>query len=745
MYYYKSNERFCAQRNPEDFTVHCGPICGKRKETFSLMRKKEKAKKNSVLSSYLLSYISIALLSCALIGAVICYFFVNDFVDTNKSNLQGKMSIAMNDLETQVDVMEDISFNISVGAAYAPTRIAEGNYAEYLMLKEFGGFQDYSPLCQQYFLLYENNAKAYVWNSVTCPTDELLKSVYNIPNVEYWIEQISKAETFSIFLPEDTTRILLCCPLRFAGSDSPQKARIVFICNRNDFFGRVSVSSGGFSSGYDLYYNDMLIYDGIPGTQDDTNNLSAYSKDGKFRMVLDPAMELDMSGLSLLQGVNMMLLLLCALVLVVGAMVLAYLRFRPIRKIYEKISSESTMEHEARNEILGIENALDNAREENQRINAQLEHQTSFLRRQIVRSLLNGSWDEGIYHRLSSLNMEIEDRLLMVVLLRFDDVVQRTEHIISEFSGLIEDLSDENLAYYCAPQPNNTGVAVLVSMQEASLVNDIEMIMAVAEAKNISCTVGQSEIYKELNQVPAAFLEAMEIIKQQHSSGDTLLTDYLEISAEILESAARGDRERAMELVDRLEEQLNKDGESLLLQRYRFSSIAGAMMRAGRNITPQLTNSHVNRMITSPSTAHFCAYLRTIVNEIYVASGHDGEENEKQMVARVMTYIHKHFQEYDLSLERLSEEFGLSVSHLSRLIKKITGTNYRDYVIRLKIDQAKVYLSSGISVSATNDLIGYSNISHFIKTFKRLEGVTPSVYQKNCRAEEAEKEYAQNI
>ena len=85
---------------------------------------------------------------------------------------------------------------------------------------------------------------------------------------------------------------------------------------------------------------------------------------------------------------------------------------------------------------------------------------------------------------------------------------------------------------------------------------------------------------------------------------------------------------------------------------------------------------------------------------------------------------------YDLSLDRLAHEFNLSATYLSRLIKKAAGQNYKDYVIHLRIDEAKRFLMAGMSVADTCEKIGYVNISHFIKTFKQLTGQTPSGYKK---------------
>ena len=177
---------------------------------------------------------------------------------------------------------------------------------------------------------------------------------------------------------------------------------------------------------------------------------------------------------------------------------------------------------------------------------------------------------------------------------------------------------------------------------------------------------------------------------------------------------------------------LHRSADSVLLQRYVYADLAGLVDRSATDAGCPLPADAVSSLIAAPTADRYCDKLMQVAAQITEAAARPPEESEAQTDgARLIAYIDAHFAEYDLSLEKLSAQFNLSVSYLSRLIKKLTGFNYRDYVIRLKIKRAKELLAQGVSVAATNDLIGYANISHFIKTFKKMEGVTPSVYQRS--------------
>ncbi len=97
---------------------------------------------------------------------------------------------------------------------------------------------------------------------------------------------------------------------------------------------------------------------------------------------------------------------------------------------------------------------------------------------------------------------------------------------------------------------------------------------------------------------------------------------------------------------------------------------------------------------------------------------------------RVTHYLDNYFHE-DISLEKLASLANLSIYHFSRLFKKITGESPHKYLTRCRIEAAKDLLSNTKkSVTRIGFEIGYNNSASFTEAFKRIEGVTPTVYRK---------------
>lgn len=95
-----------------------------------------------------------------------------------------------------------------------------------------------------------------------------------------------------------------------------------------------------------------------------------------------------------------------------------------------------------------------------------------------------------------------------------------------------------------------------------------------------------------------------------------------------------------------------------------------------------------------------------------------------------ISYIEAHPTE-TVTMKQMAMLCHLSESYFSRLFSKEMGENFGSYVSRLKIDLSKELLrSSKLSVAQIAKKVGYNDTSHFIRLFKRFEGVTPTVYRQ---------------
>ncbi|MEO9804363.1 MAG: AraC family transcriptional regulator [Reichenbachiella sp.] len=91
-------------------------------------------------------------------------------------------------------------------------------------------------------------------------------------------------------------------------------------------------------------------------------------------------------------------------------------------------------------------------------------------------------------------------------------------------------------------------------------------------------------------------------------------------------------------------------------------------------------------------------------------------------------FICDHFRE-ELTLGQIAENCHLSPYHFSRQFKKKYGLTPFQYLRNVRIEKAKALLTKH-SISQTALQTGFFDHSHFLRNFKRIEGVVPSCFLK---------------
>ena len=93
--------------------------------------------RKSVLYQYIISYASVVLLACLLMGIFLFSISVHEIEKTNFRNTQNKVDLAAADFELQYDIMRDNSIEISLKLVYKPGYFSKNKYYVYELLQDF--------------------------------------------------------------------------------------------------------------------------------------------------------------------------------------------------------------------------------------------------------------------------------------------------------------------------------------------------------------------------------------------------------------------------------------------------------------------------------------------------------------------------------------------------------------------------------------------------------------------------------
>lgn len=111
-------------------------------------------------------------------------------------------------------------------------------------------------------------------------------------------------------------------------------------------------------------------------------------------------------------------------------------------------------------------------------------------------------------------------------------------------------------------------------------------------------------------------------------------------------------------------------------------------------------------------------------------TGNEPEENSlsNTRFLQMIAYINEHYTQ-DISLTQMGEELHLNNNYLSQIFKRETGITFSKYIVNLRIEKAKELLATGnYSIGKTAQEVGFNDYFYFLKTFKRITGMTPRQY-----------------
>lgn len=107
------------------------------------------------------------------------------------------------------------------------------------------------------------------------------------------------------------------------------------------------------------------------------------------------------------------------------------------------------------------------------------------------------------------------------------------------------------------------------------------------------------------------------------------------------------------------------------------------------------------------------------------------QANEPSVVNRMVNYMESHYME-DISLESLAEAVGMHPNYLCTLFRKYRGETYLNCLQRIRIDAAKRLLEGAqeFTLEEIAAKTGCRSANQLIRSFKKLENMTPGEYRK---------------
>ncbi|MFE5323444.1 helix-turn-helix domain-containing protein [Paenibacillus sp. NPDC056579] len=448
------------------------------------------------------------------------------------------------------------------------------------------------------------------------------------------------------------------------------------------------------------------------------------------------------------------------------AYVLAYRNSRPLRKIVNMILEKTDALSQQRDALGFIGETVSGLFQNNHRLQAEISQQVPLLRAAYFQRLLNGQFvsarDADVLLKHVGLDLQGMSYMVTIVHLRgFDNgyssdlleeldmkrvLAKETLRKSMDYDGFVYDIADDQFAVLFIYKEEQVGF--YKDYVEQKLKETKENI---ADQLKLVPVYGMGGVCDSLTGISRSYEQAREALNAQiwnNKEGglwyDELPTDMnhyyfpQDVETRLIHLAKAGDQTEVRFVLDELyRENFEHRHLSISVMKLFLFEMWGCLVKLLPQMELDLQNVY-NQMTalhgSNDSYDGMCKNFESIKATFQWVCDNANENKKSQnveLIETIISLLQNSYMDSELCLDKVADQMRISKVYLSQFFKEQTGINFSDYLENLRMEQAKVLLhSTGQTVNEISEHVGYSSHSTFSRAFKRLHGVSPTVYKK---------------
>ncbi len=150
-----------------------------------------------------------------------------------------------------------------------------------------------------------------------------------------------------------------------------------------------------------------------------------------------------------------------------------------------------------------------------------------------------------------------------------------------------------------------------------------------------------------------------------------------------------------------------------------------------RRIQQMINTASYNDICSlSGTSANIHSLFNSMIEDSFDIRGGYGNKLHAAEIRRAVDYIEENYSE-QITVEDITKKIHVSKYYFIRLFKQYMGMTPHSYLINYRINQSKILLrTETISIGEISQRTGFSDVSNFIRQFKRQTGQKPMEYRK---------------
>lgn len=268
----------------------------------------------------------------------------------------------------------------------------------------------------------------------------------------------------------------------------------------------------------------------------------------------------------------------------------------------------------------------------------------------------------------------------------------------------------------------------------------------------ITTQAGFGDLFTEITEVSLSFDQAKQALEYAvymnkkgivwSSEAQNENTTYyypLDTEQRLISTIRAGELEEAKRIVRAIVAQNMEQRElSMEMKQQLVGEIKGTFLKLldQKAFTEYPDIESVKRRVIDIGSAERLEMIQTeffvIMEELCGLIANKKKDVHIQIVKQIKEYTVENYSDTELSLYRVAEQVERPEKYISQLFKEVTGVNFSDHLIKVRMDQAVILLKdSRYTVDEIAVRVGYNSSHSFRRAFKRLIGISPSAYRQS--------------
>jgi AraC-like DNA-binding protein len=381
-----------------------------------------------------------------------------------------------------------------------------------------------------------------------------------------------------------------------------------------------------------------------------------------------------------------------------------------------------------------------------------LETRKTVTRHQIIENLLHGreAYEPGRHYLASGLMLDYPWTAVVLFRIERPELALTSAEIQEVLNRLETHLLSPELHCYFAGMERLSDCALLLNGKEPepeSILNKLELVQASLSSLELRGSFGIGTWQPIEEGIHRSFVEASAALDYASSNKErqsyavfsemkslsVLDMEWFPVKEQLryLQSLKQGDTSEAISCLHEIMSAVRERASSFLLSKYVCLHLITEIVKTIQQEKLEYRPEDVHHLVQFTNVDSLEANLEKLTESICTEITLRKSRHYSALAIQIVEYIYEGYARPELSLDLIADQFRISPSHVSKLVKGQTDKNFAHYLSDLRVDEAKRLLVE--TDFAINDIvmkIGYIDPKNFMRKFKNEVGMTLGDYRK---------------